>query len=88
MRSLIPSITAASSFNLGVLNEGLGIELLLEPFHLGFELHVLPCEELGLEGDRPAMTHQRRTHAPSDSPAASTVTPASSSSSSAAIASV
>ena len=74
--------------HLGVLNEGLGVELLLEPFHLGLELGVLPREEVGLEGDRPAMAHQRRTHAPSGSPAASTVTPASSSSSSAAMASV
>jgi hypothetical protein len=71
-----------------MLRERLGIELLFEPFHLGFELGVLPREQLGLEGDLPTVTHQRRTHAPPVSSAASTVTPASSSSSSAAMASV
>ena len=44
MRSLIPSITAASSFTWGARNKGLGFKLLFEPFHLGFDLGVLPGE--------------------------------------------
>ena len=74
-----------------MLQEALLVEFLLEAFDLSFELLVLAREQLGLEHDLPAMAHQGRTHSCAGAPAdsiASTVTPASSSSSSAAMASV
>ena len=73
--------------DLRMLQEALLVELLLEAFDLSFELLVLAREQLGLEDDLPAMAHQGRTHSCAGAPAhsiVSTVTPASSSSSSAA----
>ena len=81
------------------LQEALLVEFLLEAFDLSFELLVLARDQLGLEDDLPAMAHQGRTHScagatplpdcrrTADS-IVSTVTPASRSSSIAAMASV
>ena len=73
------------------MHEALLVEFLLEVFDLSFELLVLAHEQLGLEDDLPAMTHQGRTHSCAGAPAdsiVSTVTPVSSSSSSVAMTSV
>ena len=72
-----------------MLQETLLVEFLLEAIDLSFELLVLAREQLGLEDDLPAMAHQGRTHSCAGAAAGSivsSVTPASSSSFSAAVA--